>query len=64
MPELDGREATQKIRDEGYSMPIIALTAGATSEEVEEALAAGCTEFVAKPVDAPDLIRRVQKLLL
>ncbi|WP_404308771.1 PAS domain S-box protein [Neorhodopirellula lusitana] len=63
MPELDGREATQKIRDEGYSMPIIALTAGATSDEVQEALAAGCTEFVAKPVDASDLIHRVQRLL-
>ena len=54
----------QLIRDEGFMVPIIALTAGATSEEVEAALSAGCTEFVAKPVDAPDLIRRVRKLLL
>jgi two-component system CheB/CheR fusion protein len=63
MPELDGREATQRIRDEGYTMPIIALTAGATFDEVQESLAAGCTEFIAKPVDAPDLIGRVHKLL-
>ncbi|WP_237607343.1 PAS domain S-box protein [Roseimaritima sediminicola] len=63
MPELDGREATQRIREQGYTMPIIALTAGATAEEVNEALAAGCSEFVAKPVDAADLISRVAKLI-
>lgn len=63
MPELDGREATQRIRDEGHMMPIVALTAGATPEEVDEALAAGCSEFVSKPVDAADLIKRVAKLL-
>ena len=64
MPEVDGYEATQKIREEGYTMPIIALTAGATSDEVQAAMDSGCTEFVAKPVDAPNLIRRVHELLL
>ncbi|XZE55042.1 response regulator [Planctomycetaceae bacterium SH139] len=57
MPNVDGREATQRLRDEGYSMLVIALTAGATADEVQDALAAGYTEFVAKPVDAPNLIR-------
>ena len=61
MPELDGIEATKKLRAEGYTLPIIALTAGVTSEEVESAMKAGCSEFVAKPVDGPDLIRRVAK---
>ncbi|TWT92528.1 PAS domain S-box protein [Neorhodopirellula pilleata] len=63
MPELDGREATQRLRDEGYLLPVIALTAGATSDEVQEALSAGCTEFVSKPVDAVDLVSRVAKLI-
>ncbi|MBB3208126.1 two-component system CheB/CheR fusion protein [Rhodopirellula rubra] len=62
MPELNGREATQQIRDHGVTIPIIALTAGATAEEINDALAAGCTEFVAKPVDAVDLVSRVAKL--
>ncbi|MEZ6086522.1 MAG: PAS domain S-box protein [Pirellulaceae bacterium] len=62
MPELDGRAATQRLRDHGFTMPIIALTAGATPEEVQEAIAAGCTEFMAKPVDAPSLVRRVAAL--
>jgi two-component system CheB/CheR fusion protein len=63
MPELDGRQATRQLRDEAYTMPIIALTAGATPEEVGDALGVGCTEFVAKPVDANDLVRRVAKLI-
>ncbi|EMI55904.1 PAS domain S-box protein [Rhodopirellula sallentina] len=62
MPELDGRQATQQIRNHGITIPIIALTAGATSEEINDALASGCTEFVAKPVDAVDLVSRVAKL--
>ncbi|PAY19997.1 chemotaxis protein CheR [Rhodopirellula sp. SM50] len=62
MPELDGREATQQIRDQGYTVPVIALTAGATSDEINDALAAGCSEFMAKPVDAAGLIRRVAAL--
>ncbi|QEG22547.1 PAS domain S-box protein [Mariniblastus fucicola] len=63
MPELDGREATQRLREQGFTLPIIALTAGATSEEVEASFAAGCTEFVAKPVDGLDLVNRVSRLL-
>ncbi|WP_145221534.1 PAS domain S-box protein [Planctomycetes bacterium TBK1r] len=62
MPELDGREATQQIRDQGYTVPVIALTAGATSDEINDALAAGCSEFMAKPVDAAGLISRVASL--
>ena len=62
MPELDGREATQQIRDQGYTVPVIALTAGATNDEINDALAAGCSEFMAKPVDAAGLIKRVAAL--
>jgi two-component system CheB/CheR fusion protein len=62
MPELDGRQATDQLRNEGYTMPIIALTAGATSEEIQDALASGCTEFISKPVNAPDLLARIADL--
>ena len=61
MPELDGIEATVKLRSEGYTLPIIALTAGVTSEEIDNAMGAGCSEFVAKPIDGPDLVQRVAK---
>ncbi|TWU02596.1 PAS domain S-box protein [Stieleria varia] len=62
MPEMGGREATRAIRDQGLTMPIIALTAGATADEIQEALNSGCTQFISKPVNSPKLIETVAKL--
>jgi len=62
MPELDGLEATKKIRDlekeSGVHVPIIALTAGAFKEEEEKCLAAGMDDFLTKPVE-PEKIKSV-----
>ncbi|MEM6627759.1 MAG: ATP-binding protein [Pseudomonadota bacterium] len=52
MPKLDGYEATKKIRASGGAgakVPIVALTANA--KDRERCLAAGMTDFVAKPID-------------
>ena len=62
MPEMNGREATRAIRDQGMTMPIIALTAGATTDEIQEALNSGCSHFISKPVDGPELSATVAKL--
>lgn len=56
MPVMDGIEATRRIRGLRHGdMPIIALTAAATQDDVEACLNAGMDSFVAKPVD-PDLL--------
>jgi CheY-like chemotaxis protein/HPt (histidine-containing phosphotransfer) domain-containing protein len=62
MPEMDGLEATRRIRSElGLSkLPIIALTAGALVEERRRALDAGMQGFIAKPLDPVELIRVVR----
>ena len=59
MPEMGGVEATEQIRrKEQYAqLPIIALSAGVTSEEREQCLACGMNDFVAKPVNPDELIR-------
>jgi signal transduction histidine kinase/HPt (histidine-containing phosphotransfer) domain-containing protein len=52
MPEMDGFEATARIRAAGFtSLPIIAMTAHATAEERQRCLDAGMNDHVAKPID-------------
>jgi signal transduction histidine kinase/CheY-like chemotaxis protein len=55
MPVMDGLEATEKIRGNGKhdaaTVPIIAMTANAMREEVEQSLAAGMDGHIAKPID-------------
>ncbi len=51
MPEMGGLEATEWLRKTGYSKPIIALTANTRNEDRDRCLAAGCVDFLAKPID-------------
>jgi signal transduction histidine kinase/CheY-like chemotaxis protein/HPt (histidine-containing phosphotransfer) domain-containing protein len=58
MPQLDGLEATRRIRDElppERQPRIVAMTAGATSEDRERSLAAGMDDHLAKPVRRDEL---------
>lgn len=65
LPVVDGWEATRQIKaaPETQSIPIIALTAHAIAGDREKALAAGCDDYEAKPVDFPRLIAKIQTLL-
>ena len=62
MPEMDGFEATERIRalPRGRTLPIIALTAHALSGERERCLERGMTGYLAKPFKAHDLFAAVE----
>jgi PAS domain S-box-containing protein len=51
MPVLDGLTATRKLRAAGVETPVIAVSAGAMTSDVERALEAGCTLHLSKPFD-------------
>lgn len=51
MPEMNGIEATRKIREFNPEVPIISQTAFVMAEEKEESIKAGCNHFVTKPLD-------------
>ncbi len=55
MPEMDGIEATQTLRQLGCGVPIVALTANVMQKHRDQFEAAGCNGFLSKPIDRRDL---------
>lgn len=61
MPEMDGLDATRIIKEVNPATPVIALSAYAFEENINEAKAAGCDAFMAKPFKVEDLIEICDK---
>ena len=61
MPDMNGLDATRIIKEVNHDIPVIALSAYAFDENIREARAAGCDEFLAKPFRVEDLLDTVGK---
>ena len=63
MPEMDGFEMIESIRVEGYSMPIIIVTAKESLDDKKRGFNLGADDYMVKPIDHEELILRVNALL-
>jgi two-component system, cell cycle response regulator DivK len=62
MPEMDGYEATRKIKS-FHTVPVVAVTAQAMVGDREKCLEAGADEYIAKPIDIDKLISVLNEYL-
>jgi hemerythrin-like metal-binding protein len=67
MPEMDGLEATQRIRqindDWATRVPILAMTANVFKEDIERCFEAGMNDHISKPIDFADLVSKLTRYL-
>jgi CheY-like chemotaxis protein len=63
LPEMNGWEATMKIRENDSQIPIVAVTAYASDPTRKKSMDAGCNDFVTKPINKEKLIQIIDKHL-
>ncbi|REJ76684.1 MAG: response regulator [Acidobacteria bacterium] len=56
MPQIDGLEVARRLRERGFTTPLVALTAGALEQDRQRALRAGCDDHASKPIDRRSLV--------
>ena len=63
LPLCDGYEATRRIRASGLKVPIVGLSAHAMAGDADRALAAGCNDYMTKPLNDALLFEKLDKYL-
>ncbi len=61
LPDMDGLEVTRKLKENPSTrdIPVVAITSYAMKGDREEALVAGCTDYITKPIDKTTFLQRV-----
>ena len=63
MPVMNGKEAVKRLREKNYNKPVLALTADAFTQQVDEYLSLGFTKILTKPIIINDLIKTLSYYL-
>jgi CheY-like chemotaxis protein len=63
MPNMNGYDATKKIRNLGVRTPIIAMTGSITHEDEKKCIEVGCDDYVSKPIDRNHLVKTISKFI-
>ena len=63
MPEMNGHELAQRIKQGGHQAPIIFLTGNATEKNVKKALEAGAADFIVKPINDEMVVNKIKKFM-
>ncbi len=61
MPVMDGDLAIRRLRDGGYSLPVVAMTANAMKGDREKLIAAGFNDYISKPFSEGALAKLVER---
>ncbi len=65
MPRMDGLEALRRLRRQPATagIPVVMVTTRSEADRVDEAFSIGCSDYVTKPVDQGDLLKKVNHIL-
>ncbi len=65
LPDIDGMEVLRRIRasEIGDSIPVIAVTSFAMAGDRERLLAAGCDDYIEKPIDPQRVISQIRRII-
>ncbi|GGE28734.1 DNA-binding response regulator [Agaricicola taiwanensis] len=63
LPDMDGRDAVRKLRDDGFRSPIIMLTGHDAEDDTVQGLDAGANDYVTKPFRFAELLARIRAQL-
>ncbi|HWP50136.1 MAG TPA: response regulator transcription factor [Clostridia bacterium] len=63
MPNMDGCELTRSLRDAGYALPVLMVTACETFFDKQRGFLAGTDDYMVKPIDVNEMLLRIGALL-
>lgn len=63
MPRMDGFEMTKALREAGYTMPVLMITAKESFADKREGFRVGSDDYMVKPIDVNEMVLRVEALL-